>query len=165
MYTRAYATWQATLVCAYLPVCVPVRRGALFFREQSGPDCSAGKHQCPTSASMSPPFHRSAGEGQCPRDAFLCHHLALLRTRFSVPLSTNALATMPQLRWKAQLCSKRSAERSQDTNSGFWLVENKKKRATSGRLATKSPFERIVRRLSVDKATVTANGKHVRRPL
>ena len=69
----------------------------------------------------------------------LCQHLlsltrshrtaeALLRTRFSVPLSTNALGKTPQLRKKAQLCSKRSVERPQDTNSGFWPAEKTKKR-------------------------------------
>ena len=112
--------------------------------------------------------HRSAGECQCPTttcpqtamdlEAFLCTHL-------SVPLSTNSLGTTPRLRKKAQLCSKRSVERSQHTNSGFWPAENKKKRATHGRLANKSHFERNVHGLYVDKATAAANGKHMRRQL
>ena len=103
--------------------------------------------------------HRSAGEGRSPRDAFVPPPLvlprshrpaeALMRTRFSVPLSTNALGTTPQLRKKAQLCSKRSAERSQDTNSGFWPAENKKEgnaRKTRNQVALRAKRPRAQRR-------------------
>ena len=102
--------------------------------------------------------HRSAGEGRSPRDAFVPPPLvlprshrpaeALMRTRFSVPLSTNALGTT-QLRKKAQLCSKRSAERSQDTNSGFWPAENKKEgnaRKTRNQVALRAKPPRAQRR-------------------
>ena len=127
MHTRV--RHMATHTAVRVPACVRARAAwCTFFREQSDPDCSAGKHQCPTSASMSPPFVPRApptylrGRGQTAMESE-----ALLRTHLSVPLSTNAMATMPQLRKKAQLCSKRSAERSQDTNSRFWPVENTKR--------------------------------------
>ena len=86
VYTRAYATWPRALVCVcgYLPVCVPVRHGA---------PCSANKETLTVLLASTSVPHPP-----------LCHHLlslprshrpaeALLRTRFSVPLSTNATAT------------------------------------------------------------------------
>ena len=166
MCTRAYATWLPILVCAYLPVCVSVRHGAPFSANKvTLTALQASTSECPRDAFVPPPYPSRAPTNLPGRGQTAMESEALLRTHLSVPLSTNALGTTPQLRKKAQLCSKRSVERSQDTNSGFWPAEKTKKKATRGRLATKSPFERNVRGLNVDKATAAANGEHMRRPL
>ena len=83
-----------------------------FFREQGDTDRSAGEGQRPRDAFVPPPLVPPALPQNWPeRGQTAMESEALLRTRFSVPLSTNALGTTPQLRKKAQLCSKRLAER------------------------------------------------------
>ena len=162
VYTLAYATWPRALVCAYLLVCVQVRHGAPHLTNKETltvplvstivpqPTCC---HQllspalpptCPGS------FRRPWIPKLCCARIFLC--------------------LSPRTPWDNITAAKEDAALQQAVNSqiqsGLWPAANtSKRRATCWRPAPKSPFQRNVSELNVDKTTVTANGSHKRHKL
>ena len=126
MWTRAYATWLPTLVCGYLPVCVPVRHGAPF----SANKVALTALLASTSVPHPPPCHHLLSLARPHLPAWAGsdgHGVRSIAAHASLRASLHERpGTTPQLRKQPQLCSKRSDERSEDTNSRFWPAENKK---------------------------------------